>query len=67
MVRVEIARTWDYQSARIGAEARVEIGENEDSGEVYRKTRRWLGAQCRQGATEELSKMFAEAGKERQG
>lgn len=54
-VSVEIVRSANYQSARCGASAEVQVEPNEDKCEVFGKVRKWLTAQC----TEQADEMIA--------
>lgn len=59
-VTVEVARTWDYQSARVGGKIMLELDPGDDAKTEYHKARRWLGAECRAAADDELGRMFAQ-------
>lgn len=53
-ISVEVARSKDFQSTRVGMEATVEIAEGENKVHAVTQARRWMAAQCRDGAQEEL-------------
>ena len=57
-IGVEVVRSKDFQSVRVSGEVTLDICEGDNLREEKRKVRRWLGAECRAGAGEELERVL---------
>ena len=59
-VTVSITRSHQFQSVTVGGKITQELDEGDVSKDEYHKTRRWLGAECRAAADDELARIFAQ-------